>query len=359
MKKIMIAAAGTGGHIFPGIAIAKGVDPLREEVIWVGTSQGMENKWVPAAGLRLATIPMTGLRGKGLLRLLKAPYLLWQSVRAAKALIQKESPNLIIGMGGYVSAPMGIAAKLSGIPLLIHEQNAVQGSANRLLSLWATHIFESFPETFKPSSKLTCSGSPVRQAILDAASLKSSQASEASLNVLVLGGSQGAMAINTVMPEVMALLAEKTPVLFWHQTGEKSFAVIESLYREKKMTPYCLSPFIADMAQAYLWADLIICRAGAMTVAEVSTMGVPAIFIPAPQAIDDHQTANAKRLVNAGAALYLPQSALSPDALVKLIRHFAEHRQALSELSLAAETFSSAHRDAVSHIMTVARRVMG
>ncbi len=312
MKKIMIAAAGTGGHIFPGLAVAELLLKDGDEVIWIGTEQGLENKLVPQHGIKLLTIPMQGLRGKGIQRKLIAPYVLSQAIFAAYRLIREQKPDLILGMGGYVSAPVGIAAKLCGVPLIIHEQNAIAGMANKLLAKIAQRICESFPKTFPAAKKVILTGNPVRASITAIKSrhllpiLNSGQP----LHLLVLGGSLGARAINDVIPDLLSRELE-----IWHQTGSKDFEVVKAQYAKKGISPYKLVQFIDDMGLAYSWADIVVCRAGATTIAELATIGLSAILIPLPTAVDDHQTANARYLVAQGTAVILPQNELSSDRL--------------------------------------------
>ncbi|NNM60210.1 MAG: undecaprenyldiphospho-muramoylpentapeptide beta-N-acetylglucosaminyltransferase [Legionellales bacterium] len=354
MKKIMIAAAGTGGHIFPGLAVAQVFLNQGDEVVWVGTEQGLENKLVPAQGIKLLKISMQGLRGKGLLRVLMAPYLLMQGIVAARKLIQQEQPDLVLGMGGYVSAPVGIAAKLCGVPLVIHEQNAITGMANKLLSKIANRVCESFPKTFPAAQNAVYTGNPVRTSI---AAVKTKHLAKPfdptqPLRLLVLGGSLGARAINEVIPGLLNLYSSAEKLEIWHQTGAKDFEAVKTQYAKENKHPFKLVEFIDDVDSAYSWADLIICRAGATTVAELATVGLPAILIPLPTAVDDHQTANARNLVKQGSAVILPQNELSSARLSQEIREFCANFDNLTRHA------SQANKEAAFNVVQVCRRIM-
>ncbi|MBY0544248.1 MAG: UDP-N-acetylglucosamine--N-acetylmuramyl-(pentapeptide) pyrophosphoryl-undecaprenol N-acetylglucosamine transferase [Gammaproteobacteria bacterium] len=370
MKKIMIAAGGTGGHIFPGLAVAKIFLDQGDAVVWVGTKKGLETRLVPEQGIRLLTISMQGLRGKGIARLIKAPLLMLRAVHEARCLIKQESPDLILGMGGYVSAPVGVAARLCGVPLVIHEQNAIAGLSNKLLSRLAYRICVSFPNTFPASDKIILSGNPVRGAI---AEVKKEASNNSVLNVLVLGGSLGAKPINQVIPDL--LIRANGMLNVWHQTGVEDFESVKAAYGKicgGVITPlplgergwgeggtamlYKVEPFISDMASAYAWADIIICRAGATTVAELAILGLSAILIPLPHAVDDHQTANARHLVRQGSAVILPQSELSSERLLHEIHAFLLHRKDNEQSIIHAPEPN--HAEAASKVVQVCKEVM-
>jgi UDP-N-acetylglucosamine--N-acetylmuramyl-(pentapeptide) pyrophosphoryl-undecaprenol N-acetylglucosamine transferase len=358
MKKIMITAGGTGGHIFPGLAVAQSFLQQGDAVVWVGTQQGLETKLVPTENIPLLTIAMQGVRGKGVVRLLKAPWLIARSVLAARKLIKQESPDVVLGMGGYVSGPVGIAARLCNVPLVIHEQNAIAGMANKMLSHVASSVCESFPQTFPISPKVVCSGNPLRPAILSLAGKKVGNLLNANrpLNLLILGGSQGARAINQIIPPMAARFQSTDKLQIWHQTGAADFETIKSAYQNLNSNPYRVEPFINDIATAYTWADLVVCRAGATTVAELAAIGLPAIFIPAPQAVDDHQTANAKSLQKHGAAVILQQSELSCDRLFNEINQFCMKPEQLMQMAINASGLGSLN--ATSNVVNVCRSVM-
>ncbi|MFN7097271.1 MAG: undecaprenyldiphospho-muramoylpentapeptide beta-N-acetylglucosaminyltransferase [Gammaproteobacteria bacterium] len=357
MTKIMISAGGTGGHIFPGLAVAQTFLQQGTDVVWIGTMQGMEARLVPAENIPLLTITMQGVRGKGFMRLLKAPWLIMRSVISACKLIKQQKPDVILGMGGYVTAPVGIAARICKTPLVIHEQNAIAGTANKLLSHLANSVCESFPNTFPTSKKVIFSGNPLRPAIISLAGTKKIHLSNSGiLKLLVLGGSQGARAINQLIPELTAKFAPTANLQIWHQTGMTDFESTKKAYHDLHVQPQKLEPFINYMALAFTWADLIICRAGATTVAEIAAVGLPAIFIPAPQAVDDHQTANANRLAQCGAAIILPQSKLSCERLYDEIQQFFLQPEKLNQMAMHASELGCL--DATTNVVKECRRVM-
>lgn len=326
LKRVLIMAGGTGGHVFPGLALA---DYLREqgvEVHWLGTAQGIEAKLVPEAKYPLHLVQITGLRGKGVLAKLLAPVKVVKAMMASIAIIKSVNPDVVVGMGGFVSGPGGVAAWLTGRPLVIHEQNAIAGFTNKLLSLFAKRVLMGFPNAFAPSSRNLAVGNPVRVAIenIPAPAVRFAEQHEP-LRLLVLGGSLGAMAINQVVPEAMASFADSERPIVVHQTGDKHFAEVKKIY-ESKGVEVTLSPFVKDMADVYSTADLVVCRAGALTVAELCAAGVGAIFVPFPFAVDDHQTANAKFMVDQGAALCIQQSDLTASRLADIVREFAHSK---------------------------------
>lgn len=353
--KILIAAGGTGGHIFPGLAVAKALQQQGNDIVWIGAANSLEAKLVPAAGIRLCTVNISGLRGKGIKRLLRAPMQISQAICQAKRIIKQEQPDLILGMGGYVSGPAGLAAWLQRKPLIIHEQNAIAGMTNRWLSRVAYQILESFPQTFLGNKKVIYTGNPVRaeiNAINKAQPLTNVQ--QKPLHVLIIGGSLGAHAINQIVPAAMQLFSAVTRPNIWHQTGEKDQPMVTQFYQQAGIDAK-VEAFISDMASAYQWADLVICRAGATTVAELSAVGIPAIMIPAPQAVDDHQTANAKSLANIGAAIILPQSQLSAASLYAEI---ANLNQPQKLQQMAQQALTHGRKDAVELIVNACNGAM-
>lgn len=301
---VLIMAGGTGGHVFPALACAQEFKARGYTVHWLGTPRGIENELVPAAGLPLHRISISGLRGKGVLALLKAPVQMIIALLQARRIVRELQPVCVLGMGGYVTGPGGLAAWLSGVPLIIHEQNAVAGTANRSLASFATRICEAFPNTFSSSSKLCTTGNPVREELF--LETPRQPASGRKLRMLVLGGSLGAEPLNQLLPAALAKLpAEQRPLVF-HQAGKQHAAITAQRYQETQVEAEVV-PFITDMAAAYGMADLVICRAGALTVSELAAAGLPSFLIPLPHAIDDHQTRNAAYLADAGAAVLLPQ----------------------------------------------------
>lgn len=329
-KTVMIMAGGTGGHVFPALAVAARLRDAGARLAWIGTARGIENRLVPAADITLHLLRVEGVRGKGLPGLIKAPFLIVLAVAQALSIMRREQPDVVIGFGGFASGPGGVAAKMLGKPLLIHEQNAVAGTTNRLLSRIATRVLMAFPAAF-PAATLV--GNPVRDAITKLASpsirYRARIAEQDTLNLLVLGGSLGAQAINELVPDVVASIAPAQRPQVWHQTGGAHSVATQTRYQQHSIDNARVDAFIDDMAAAYAWADVVICRAGALTVSEVMAAGVAAIFIPLPSAIDDHQTRNADILVKAGAALSFSQRELNAASLAATLLTFIEDRELL------------------------------
>jgi UDP-N-acetylglucosamine--N-acetylmuramyl-(pentapeptide) pyrophosphoryl-undecaprenol N-acetylglucosamine transferase len=314
VKTILIMAGGTGGHIFPGLAVAHEMRAAGWEVVWMGARGGMEERLVPPRGYKTAWIRAKAARGKGLLQKLLLPanllYSFWESARH----IQRLKPDVVLGLGGYVAFPGGMMASLLNRPLALHEQNAIAGLANRVLSTVCDKVMVGFPGALK-SSEWT--GNPVRGEIAALAEPAQRFAGRSGpLRILVVGGSLGAQALNDAVPKAIALLS--SPVSVVHQAGEKHLEALRSNYREARVEGE-LVPFIDDMARRYAEADLVICRAGAVTIAELSAGGMASILVPFPHAVDDHQTANARFLADQGAALLLQQTGLTPQKLAELI----------------------------------------
>lgn len=310
---VMILAGGTGGHIFPGLAVAAALHARGVPVLWLGASGGMETRLVPQHGIAIDTIAVKGLRGKGVVALLGAPLHVFNAIRAAMRVMRARQPLAVISFGGYAAGPGGIAARLHGTPLVVHEQNRAPGLTNRVLARFARRVLTGFPQTFRGIAE-TVVGNPVRGeiAMLPAPAQRFSQRAGA-LRLLVLGGSQGARALNSAVPRALADLRGAVEVR--HQCGEKLREDAERAYADAGVAA-SVEPFIADMAAAYAWADLVVCRAGALTLAELCAAGVGSVLVPFPQAVDDHQTRNAEYLVERGAALLLPQG----DALAHELR---------------------------------------
>jgi UDP-N-acetylglucosamine--N-acetylmuramyl-(pentapeptide) pyrophosphoryl-undecaprenol N-acetylglucosamine transferase len=312
-RPVMILAGGTGGHIFPGLAVAAALRARGVPVSWLGADGGMETRLVPQQGIAIDTIAVKGLRGKGVMALLGAPLRVLQAIRAASRVMRARQPLAVISFGGYAAGPGGIAAKLHGVPLIVHEQNRAPGMTNRVLARFARSVLTGFPQTFKGIDEDVV-GNPVRESI--AALPMPAQrfaARNGALRLLVLGGSQGARALNDAVPRALATLNGSVQVR--HQCGEKLRGDAERAYARAGVAA-TVEPFIADMADAYANADLVVCRAGALTLAELCAAGVGSVLVPFPQAVDDHQTRNAEYLVERGAALLLPQG----DALAEELR---------------------------------------
>lgn len=303
---VLIMAGGTGGHVFPALACAREFQARGYSVHWLGTPRGIENELVPQAGLPLHLIQVSGLRGKGIKSLLKAPFELLRSLFQARRVVRELKPVCVLGMGGYVTGPGGLAARLAGVPLVIHEQNAVAGTANRSLAPLAKRICEAFPDTFAASDKRRTTGNPVREELFLETPRDALEGRQPRL--LVLGGSLGAEPLNKLLPEALALVpADIRPQVF-HQAGKNHDQVTAERYRAAGVEAE-VGPFIKDMARAYAWADMVVCRSGALTVSELAAAGLPSFLVPLPHAIDDHQSRNADYLANEGAAFLLPQHA--------------------------------------------------
>jgi len=321
VKRVMVMAGGTGGHIFPGLAVADELKAKGWQVCWLGTKDRMEAQLVPEHGYPIEFIDVVGVRGNGIKRLLAAPFMVMRSIYQARQVIAKFKPDVVIGFGGFASGPGGIAAWLSGVPMLLHEQNAIAGFTNRVLAHFAKRALMAFPDTFAAKHNARLVGNPVRNSITDLVQIPRVKISQQQIKVLLVGGSLGAQVLNEHMPDVLAKLNEQNEDLtvdVWHQTGKSRTGgdnveqVIES-YELGKIDNARVSAFIDDMTQAYQWADVVICRSGALTVAEVAAAGLAAVFVPFPHAVDDHQTLNARWLTDAGAALTVQQRNLAAE----------------------------------------------
>lgn len=344
--KILIMAGGTGGHVFPGLAVAKELRARGADVSWFGTRQGLEARLVPEAGFVIRFVRIGGLRGKGLARQLSGPFLVLLAILQSLWIMLRVRPNVVLGMGGFVSGPGGVAAWLSHRPLLIHEQNAVPGMTNRLLARLATKVMEAFPRSFSglPGTSIRCpvehTGNPVRD---DIASLpppsERLQGREGKLRILILGGSQGAEILNELVPAAIATLADPASVTVRHQAGPQHLERTRTRYGKLDVEVE-LVPFIGDMAEAYGWADLVVGRAGAMTITELAAAGAASILVPYPFAVDDHQTANARFLADAGAAVLIPQPELTCAGLGRLFAEFQAARWQSVAMAKAARRLS-------------------
>lgn len=314
-KRIVIMAGGTGGHIFPALAVAQFLQMQGWQVSWLGTKAGLESRVIPEADIEIDWLSVSGLRGKGIFSKVAAVFKLAKACLEARKILTQRKPDVVLGMGGFVAAPGGFMARMLKIPLIIHEQNRVVGTTNRLLAKIATKVLQGFPNSFDAKFNAICTGNPLRKSVIEVVNQAHSLRNE-TLRILIVGGSQGAKALNENVPNAMALL--KNAVQVRHQTGSAMQSDVAETYKKLNLNAE-VSAFIDDMATAYSWADLIICRAGAMTVSEVAAMGIPAIFIPLPNAIDDHQTANTKYLSEANAAILVKQSDLTAKNLAQQI----------------------------------------
>lgn len=349
---VLIMAGGTGGHVFPALAVADELRARGATVNWLGTARGIEMRLVPAANINLHMIRVEGVRGRGIIGLLKAPFLIIYAVFQALAIIRQVDADVVLGFGGFASGPGGLAARLLRKPLVIHEQNAVAGTTNRLLAKIANRVLAAFPHAFKNNASVNdvVVGNPVRKQIqqLPGASERYNARTEQKLplQLLVLGGSLGAKAINELVPQALAELPVNARPLVRHQAGKNHVEATTALYVQHQVNAK-VDEFIDDMAAAYAWADVIICRAGALTVSELMVAGVAAVLIPLPSAIDDHQAFNAKNLSDAGAGIALVQRELTAAKLAALLlteladrKHLlamAEKAQQLAKPNAAAQ----------------------
>lgn len=334
-------AGGTGGHVFPALAVAEVLRDRNVAVNWLGTRRGIEAELVPEHGFPIDFIDVEGLRGRGVMKLLKAPFVLMKSLWQSIGVIRNQKPDVVLGLGGFASGPGGVAARLLGLPLVIHEQNAVAGTTNTLLAKIANRILEAFPGALPRGEWV---GNPVRKAIEDLPALNEGKVadgvqSELPIQLLVLGGSLGATAINQQVPKALALLSDGTDIEVRHQCGRAHQSDTKSAY-EAAGVKASIEPFIADMAEAYDWADVVICRAGALTVAELTAAGVGALLIPYPHAIDDHQTKNGEWLVEQKAALLMQQSDLTPENLAAQITEWSTDRSKLQAMAVNARAMA-------------------
>lgn len=321
---VLVMAGGTGGHVFPALAVADELRARGAQISWLGTAKGIEATLVPNAGYPLNCISVEGVRGKGIWGLVKAPFLITKAIFQAMKIIRRTNAQVVIGFGGFASGPGGVAAKLLARPLVIHEQNAVAGTTNRILAKIATRVLAAFAQAFEARTmkKVVLVGNPVRetiQALPRAASRYQARTENSEkIHLLVLGGSLGAKAINELVPQALAQLPANELPEVRHQTGQQHLAATQALYSEAHV-PAQVDAFIEDMAAAYSWADLIICRAGALTVSELMVAGVASLLVPLPTAIDDHQTWNASVLAKSGAGISLVQKELTAAKLAALL----------------------------------------
>ena len=330
-RPILVMAGGTGGHVYPALAVARALQRHSRDVVWLGTHRGLEARVVPAAGISMEWVSVRGLRRKGLLALVIAPVQLAWALIQSLAVIIRRRPSAVLGMGGFVSGPGGVAAWLTRRPLVIHEQNAAAGLTNRLLARLARVVLQAFPGSFNSSVRAETVGNPVREDIAAVPAPEARYAErEGPLRLLVLGGSQGALALNRTVPAALARLPENLRPLVRHQCGAATIEKAREAYAAVGLDAD-LMPFIEDMASAYAWADLVVCRAGALTVAELCAVGVPAVFVPYPSAVDDHQTANAKPMAEAGAAAVIQEAELSDASLADELKRWLTSRTDLLE----------------------------
>jgi UDP-N-acetylglucosamine--N-acetylmuramyl-(pentapeptide) pyrophosphoryl-undecaprenol N-acetylglucosamine transferase len=343
-------AGGTGGHVFPALAVAHRLQEKGWEIHWLGTKAGLEADIVTKAHIPLHYISVKGLRRKGGLAWVIAPYQLLIALFQSIRIILQLKPKVVLGMGGFVSGPGGLAAWLTHCPLVIHEQNSIVGMTNRWLARIAKRVLEAFPGAFKPSVKAICVGNPVRENLLALPGpVVRFQERNGPIKLLILGGSRGAQVLNQICPLALKILTTDKRPEVWHQTGAGQDAVTQELYQKMGVVAH-VEPFIQDMANAYAWADLVLCRAGALTIAELTAVGIGSILVPFPFAVDDHQTVNARFLEKAGAAILIQQSVLNKERLAQIISELSLDRRQL--LNMAEIAHSLAYRDALMAVTT-------
>ena len=340
VKHVLIAAGGTGGHVYPALAVA---DYLREQgvkITWVGTEKGLEHRVVPAANIPLEIISISGLRGKGLLNLVFVPLKLVLAIVQVIKIFLRIKPDAVLGMGGFVSGPCGLAAFILRKPLYLHEQNAIPGLTNKVLSYLATTVMQAFPNSFKGKENIIALGNPIRKDIseLDAPEIRMAERKD-NIRVLIIGGSLGAQALNENVPQALSEITKDLQPDVWHQTGKNKLDATMESYKKVNINAK-VTEFIENMAEAYEWADLVICRAGALTISELANAGVAAILVPYPYAVDDHQTANATYLTSVGAAILIPQDELIPKLKESITELLQAGRTKLLEMAKAARKLS-------------------
>lgn len=341
---VLIMAGGTGGHIFPALSIARNLQIRGYRTEWLGTVRGLEVDVVGGTNIPLHCINVRGLRGKNFMSALLAPFMIIGAIWQALQVVRKIKPCCVVGMGGYVTGPGGVAARISGKKLLIHEQNAIPGFSNRLLALIAHRVMEAFPGTFPASAKVINTGNPVRAEIVAIAAPELRVTSVGRpLHVLIFCGSLGSVAINRLIPLALQELGPSDELHVWHQSGRNN---VEQTRKDYMNAGFDLSetrrvePFITDMAAAYSWADLVICRAGALTVSEIAAAGLPSLLIPYPHAVDDHQTRNAQWLSDAGAAVLIQQRDLDAKTLAAQLKLFMAERSKLLVMANIARSLA-------------------
>lgn len=347
-KRVLISAGGTGGHVYPALAVAKVLRDKGAEVHWLGTEAGIESKLVPEANIPLHTIFVQGVRGNGIKRLIKAPWVIASAIKQARKVIKQTRPDIFVGFGGFASGPGAMAAKLSGIPVVIHEQNAAMGLTNKLVSKWAKRVLLAFPIAGREGEVV---GNPIRTELTKLSTPQQRIREQAPFRILVIGGSLGAKAINDVVPQVFQQLKEEITLL--HQTGKTTYQDTCNTYQklglldDDRMT---VKPYLDDMSGAYANADLVIARAGALSVSEIASIGIPAIFIPLPHAVDNHQFLNAKFLERAQAALIVEQKDLDADKLSQLIKQLLSDNQLRQ---MAIKGLEHSHAEALPKIIDI------
>lgn len=345
-QPILVMAGGTGGHVFPALAVAEALRARGERIVWLGTRAGIEARVVPAADIAIEWLNVQGLRGKGFATLLLAPFRLLRACWQALRILRRTRPRAVIGMGGFVSGPGGLMAWMLNIPLFLHEQNAIVGLTNRILSRFATRVFVAFPQAAQAIKGAECIGNPVRSGfteVQEPAERLQARVGQR-LQLLVIGGSLGAAALNRILPQAIACLDVGQRPRVQHQCGEKHLENCQQHYSQARVDAEVVS-FIEDMPAAYAWADLVVCRAGALTIAELSAVGLASLLIPFPYAVDNHQYHNALYLQQLEAAQVLIEDELSPESLALKLKFFQQNRELLLQMAQNARTGFMADAD--------------
>lgn len=351
-RTILIMAGGTGGHIYPGLAVADALRAQGWNIVWLGAPNSMEAELVPKHGYPVAWVNFSGVRGKGVMRLLTLPFTLLRALWQSADAIFRHRPDVVLGMGGYITMPGGLMAAILRRPLVIHEQNSIAGMSNKVLAKLSTHVLSGFPDVLKGTQ--WC-GNPVRADIAAVAEPQARFASRSGkLNVLVVGGSLGAQALNEALPKALALMSEAERPNVLHQTGKKHLETVQKSYEQSGVNAD-IRAFLDDMANQYAHADVVICRAGALTIAELAAAGVASVLVPFPHAVDDHQTYNARFLSEQGAAVLLPQTELNAEKLAQLLREMTREKL----LAMAQAARNLAKPDATQQVAQVCIALAG
>jgi len=356
-RPILVTAGGTGGHVYPGLAVARALIEQDIPVVWMGTHKGIEARVIPAAGIEMAWLDVTGLRGKGITTILAAPVKLVRALFQSVTIMRQHRPVAVLGMGGFVAGPGGLVAALMGIPVVIHEQNAVAGLTNKLLSRVSKKILQGFPNTFAKKDKVIAVGNPVRKEIAGIAAPQERLVGRDGVSrLLIIGGSLGAQALNEIVPQALAEMDFSSRPVVRHQAGAGKDESTKKAYQDLGVDAE-VTPFIEDMAEAYEWADLIICRSGALTIAEVAAAGVASLLVPYPFAVDDHQTANGSYLAENDAAIMMQQTEFNKQSVSVVLQDLLADKDRLLSMSLSARAL--AKPTATSEVAAICAKLAG
>jgi UDP-N-acetylglucosamine--N-acetylmuramyl-(pentapeptide) pyrophosphoryl-undecaprenol N-acetylglucosamine transferase len=336
-KPILVMAGGTGGHVFPALAVAEDLRQRGESIVWLGTRAGIEARVVPAADFAIEWLNVQGIRGKGVIALMLAPFRLMLACWQALRVIRRTRPKAVLGMGGFVAGPGGLVAWMLRIPLFLHEQNSIVGLTNRILSRFATRSYTAFPDAARSMPRSECIGNPVRANLIQLEQPKTRLGSRIKqpMQLLIIGGSLGAVALNRILPQAIACLDREQRPRVWHQCGDRHLQACQQSYADAGVHADVVS-FIDDMQKAYAWADLVVCRAGALTISELTAVGLASLLIPFPHAVDNHQYHNARFLEQNQAAQIFEEQSLSVEGLALKLKFFQQNREALIEMAVNA-----------------------